>query len=121
MADVTPGSYVRVRRAGPGQWHVVSKWGTSSWTTWPEAMADADHLRRTIRDGLAHRAERIRTADGPCAYQGCGEPGHHINGWGRGFAFCDEHAPVAEHAIANPRPIRNRRAPQIHSLKEHAA
>lgn len=119
---MTAGSYVTVRRHPLNRdWMVVSAWGDSRWDSWTDAMTEASRLRGTIRAALAYRAERIRTADGPCAYQGCGEPGHHINGWGRGFAFCDEHAPVAEHAIANPRPIRNRRAPQIRSMKENAA
>lgn len=121
VADVTTRTYIRVRRRAPHKWIVDCQWGTIWCLTWTEAMAEADRLRRVIHLALKREEERSRQDTAPCSYQSCGKPGRHIKGWGRGFAFCAEHAPVAEHYIDNPRPLRNRRAPQIHSLKEHAA
>lgn len=114
--------YVNVKRnRTTGEWDVTSEWGSTPWSTWAEAMAEASRLRATVQQALDRRADYIRTSDGLCAYTGCSEPGHLINGWGRGFCFCSEHADAARRVLDSPSAGDSRSRPRIPDFSRRAS
>lgn len=114
--------YVHVKHnRTTGEWDVTSEWGSTSRGTWPEAMTEAGRLRSTIQRALTRRADNILTSDGLCAYTGCSEPGHQINGWGRGFCFCTEHADAARRVLDSPSAGDSRSRPRIPDFSRRAS
>ncbi|WP_145941719.1 hypothetical protein [Corynebacterium glyciniphilum] len=114
--------YVNVsRNKYTGEWDVTSMWGSTSWGTWSDAMSEASRLRSAIKRALTQRANRLVTSDGLCAYTGCSEPGHLINGWGRGFCFCSEHADAARRVLDSPSAGDSRSRPRIPDFSRRTA
>lgn len=102
-------------------WDVVSPWGSTTWSSWDDAVAFAKKLEESVKAGVRKAVERAAEEQEVCAYSHCPRIGSPRFGYGRGFCFCDEHAAHAEKVFARS-PTRAgidpRAAPKIRPLTD---